>query len=139
MERRNLIRAYGAEIVLSEGAKGMSGAIAKAKELAERSPTALLWDSLKIRQILRRTIRRQGRKYGQDTDGAMRCICRRRRYRRYSHGSREIFKGKNGVDYGDRRRAGGLPPVLSTGVGGKHGIQGIGAGFVPAILNTEHL
>ena len=65
VERRNLIRAYGAEIVLSDGTKGMSGAIAKANELAAEIADSFIVGQFENLQILRLTIRRQDRKYGQ--------------------------------------------------------------------------
>ncbi len=136
VERRNLIRAYGAEVVLSEGAKGMSGAIAKAKELADEIPDSFIAGQFENPANPTAHYKTTGPEIWEDTDGAIDAFVAGVGTGGTITGAGRYLKEKNGELTVIAVEPAGSP-VLSTGVGGKHGIQGIGAGFVPAILNTE--
>lgn len=136
VERRNIIKAYGAEIVLTEGAKGMSGAIAKAEELAKEIPNAFIAGQFVNPANPAAHVKTTGPEIWNDTDG---CV--------------DIFVA--GVGTGGTLSGTGAylkskkpevkvvavepetSPVLSKGVAGAHKIQGIGAGFVPDTLDTK--
>ena len=136
VERRNLLKAYGAEIVLTDGTKGMTGAIAKAEELAKEIPNSFIPGQFSNQANPEAHILTTGPEIWQDTDGKV-----------------DIFVAGVGTG-GTLSGVGGYlkqqnpnvkvvavepsgSPVLSKGVAGPHKIQGIGAGFVPDTLNTD--
>ena len=135
VERRNLMKAYGAELVLTEGAKGMKGAIAKAEELAQTIPGAYIpgqFVNPANPQAHRSTT---GPEIWEDTDGQVDILVAGVGTGGTITGVGEYLKGKNpGVKIVAVEPS--ASPVLSQGVAGAHKIQGIGAGFVPDTLNT---
>ena len=135
VERRNLLKAYGAQLVLTEGAKGMKGAIAKAEELAEQTPGSLIpgqFVNPANPAIHRATT---GPEIWADTDGQVDVFVAGVGTGGTLTGVGEYLKSqKPGVRVVAVEPAGS--PVLSKGVSGPHKIQGIGAGFVPDTLNT---
>ncbi len=136
VERRNILKAYGAEIVLTEGTKGMKGAIAKAEELAAEIPESFIpgqFDNPANPAMHKKTT---GPEIWEDTDGGVDIFIAGVGTGGTLTGVGEYLKSKNpavrivALEPKDS-------PVLSEGRGGAHKIQGIGAGFVPKILNTE--
>ncbi|MCR5416918.1 MAG: cysteine synthase A [Pseudobutyrivibrio sp.] len=136
VERRNIIRAYGAEIVLTEGSKGMKGAIAKAQELAEEIPNSfvpLQFDNPANPAIHKSTT---GPEIWNDTDGKVDIFIAGVGTGGTITGVGEYLKSqKNDVQIVAVEPEDS--PVLSEGRAGAHKIQGIGAGFVPNTLNTK--
>lgn len=136
VERRNILKAYGAELVLTEGAEGMKGAIARAEELAEEIPGSFLpgqFENPANPEIHRKTT---GPEIWTDTEGKVDVFVAGVGTGGTITGVGEYLKSQNpriqivAVEPASS-------PVLSQGTGGPHKIQGIGAGFVPATLNTE--
>ena len=136
VERRNLIKAYGAEVVLTEGSKGMKGAIAKADELAKEIDNSFIpgqFVNPANPEIHRLTT---GPEVWDDTDGTVDIFVSGVGTGGTVTGAGEYLKSKNPAI----KIVAVEPlasPVLSAGVAGSHKIQGIGAGFVPEVLNSE--
>lgn len=136
IERRNLIKAYGAEIVLTEGAKGMKGAIAKADELAKEIPNSFIpgqFVNPANPAVHRATT---GPEIWEDTDGKVDIFLAGVGTGGTITGVGEYLKSKNSAIKIIAVEP-SASPVLSTGFAGSHKIQGIGAGFVPEVLNTD--
>jgi len=136
VERRQLIKAYGAELILSEGAKGMKGAIAKANELAESIPDSLIAGQFVNPANPKAHFDTTGPEIYDDTDGKVDIFVAGVGTGGTVTGVGEYLKSKNpSVNIVAVEPA--TSPVLSQGVAGPHKIQGIGAGFVPDVLNTS--
>ena len=135
VERRQLIKAYGAEIVLTEGTKGMKGAIAKAQELAREIPNSFIPGQFVNPANPKAHFNSTGPEIWADTDGAVDYFVAGVGTGGTVTGTGEYLKAQNPAV-----KVVAVEPatsaVLSTGVAGAHKIQGIGAGFVPDVLNT---
>ena len=136
VERRNILKAYGAEIVLTEGAKGMTGAIEKAEELAKSIPNSFIPGQFDNRANAMAHRETTGPEIWEDTDGQVDIFIAGVGTGGTLTGTGEYLKSKNpkihvvALEPKDS-------PLLSGGVAGPHKIQGIGANFVPSVLNTE--
>ncbi len=136
IERRNLMKAYGAELVLTEGAKGMKGAIAKAEELAKEIPNSFIPSQFTNPANPAIHEKTTGVEIYNDTDGNVDIFVAGVGTGGTVSGVGKYLKSKNpNVKVVAVEPAGS--PVLSKGVSGSHKIQGIGAGFVPETLDTK--
>ncbi len=136
VERRNLLKAYGAELVLTEGSKGMAGAIEKAEELAREIPGSFIPNQFENMSNKQAHFETTGPEIWDDTEGKIDIFVAGVGTGGTISGVGEYLKSKN-PDIKIVAVEPATSPLLSEGRAGAHGLQGIGANFVPKILNTE--